>query len=613
MVSNTPKSGQIITFYSYKGGTGRSMALANVACLLSEKLENGKSDNKVLMIDWDLEAPGLHQYFNGRFSGTQGNKRAIPDDQLGLIDLFYEIKNRLDNQDFDGELTEMIFEDINVENYIIDTTIPSLQLMPAGKYDEMYSAHVNAFDWKEFFDKFPDAIFSFAEYLRKKYRYVLIDSRTGYTDISGICTSLMPEKLVVVFTPNRQSMIGVIELVYDATEYRKQSDDLRPLVVFPLASRIENAESELRFEWRFGVPESSDIIGYQPMFETALREAYKLPKCDLTDYFDDVKIQYEPRYSYGEGIAVLTERKEDRLSIARSYENFTERLIRPENPWNNVEQEKDIAGKKAIEGTCKVLVVYDEIDVRNLLAGVLSDAGCFVKTVGSEQEALVSLVEGTFHFIVIDIQLIEHEDVRGLKLAETIRENGIRSKIIFVTGETVKATHFASALMYGVIGYIEKKGDWINAVRETIEINQQPNEANNLEFDVFLCHNSVDKQAVKVIGEKLKAQNIRPWLDEWELQPGMPWQRIIEAQIRDIKSVAVFVGESGIGPWQAMEIRGLLSEFVDENKPVIPVILENAPKMPKLPLFLREMSWVDFRHKDPDPMKQLIWGITGRR
>jgi len=45
-------NGQIITFYSYKGGTGRSMALANIAWILAS---NGK---RVLIIDWDLEAPG---------------------------------------------------------------------------------------------------------------------------------------------------------------------------------------------------------------------------------------------------------------------------------------------------------------------------------------------------------------------------------------------------------------------------------------------------------------------------------------------------------------------------------------------------------------------------
>src|SRR5258708_26025756 len=49
--------GEIVTFYSYKGGTGRSMAVANVAWILAS---NGK---RVLVVDWDLEAPGLHRYF----------------------------------------------------------------------------------------------------------------------------------------------------------------------------------------------------------------------------------------------------------------------------------------------------------------------------------------------------------------------------------------------------------------------------------------------------------------------------------------------------------------------------------------------------------------------
>ena len=45
------RNGQVVTFYSYKGGTGRTMALANVAWILAA---NG---NRVLVVDWDLESP----------------------------------------------------------------------------------------------------------------------------------------------------------------------------------------------------------------------------------------------------------------------------------------------------------------------------------------------------------------------------------------------------------------------------------------------------------------------------------------------------------------------------------------------------------------------------
>jgi MinD-like ATPase involved in chromosome partitioning or flagellar assembly len=67
--------GSIITFYSYKGGAGRTMALANAACLLAA------AGNNVLVIDWDLEAPGLHRYLHP----------FLPDPDLsktpGIIDL----------------------------------------------------------------------------------------------------------------------------------------------------------------------------------------------------------------------------------------------------------------------------------------------------------------------------------------------------------------------------------------------------------------------------------------------------------------------------------------------------------------------------------------------
>src|SRR4051812_44817310 len=50
-------NGEIVTFYSFKGGSGRTMALANVAWILAA------SGLRVLVVDWDLEAPGLPKFF----------------------------------------------------------------------------------------------------------------------------------------------------------------------------------------------------------------------------------------------------------------------------------------------------------------------------------------------------------------------------------------------------------------------------------------------------------------------------------------------------------------------------------------------------------------------
>ena len=133
------------------------------------------------------------------------------------------------------------------------------------------------------------------------------------------------------------------------------------------------------------------------------------------------------------------------------------------------------------------------------------------------------------------------------------------------------------------------------------------------DFDVFLCHNGEDKAAVKKIGVELKERGILPWLDEWELRPGRPWKPLLEKQIGKIKSAAVFVGKEGLGPWQRNELYAFLSEFVERDCPVIPVLLPDAPHKPQLPIFLKDMTWVDFREREPDPMERLIWGITGVR
>jgi hypothetical protein len=130
------------------------------------------------------------------------------------------------------------------------------------------------------------------------------------------------------------------------------------------------------------------------------------------------------------------------------------------------------------------------------------------------------------------------------------------------------------------------------------------------QFDVFLCHNSTDKLAVVEIARQLQDKGIKPWLDIWEIQPGLDWQDLLEEQISHIKSAAVFVGNAGLGPWQNQEVKAFLREFVQRKCPVIPILLQSAPQEPVLPMFLKGKMWVDFRDKKSDPLGSLIWGIT---
>ena len=132
-------------------------------------------------------------------------------------------------------------------------------------------------------------------------------------------------------------------------------------------------------------------------------------------------------------------------------------------------------------------------------------------------------------------------------------------------------------------------------------------------FDVFLCHNGEDKSAVIEIAERLRERGIRVWLDAWEIRPGELWQMVLEAAIEQIKSAAVFVGKSGTGPWQNLEIRGFIQNFVSKGKPIIPVLLPDCLSDPAVPGFLSLFHRVDFRQSEPDPFEQLVWGITETR
>jgi cellulose biosynthesis protein BcsQ len=333
----TDRPDQVITFYSYKGGTGRSMALANIASVLARRPHAGKG---ILMIDWDLEVPGLHCYFRAQLKKQLGiTDDRILDEHPGLIDFFWELHAKLQPQNgarkklMEEDDAIALLEEIDLRRFILDTDIPSLSLLKAGRFTEEYASQVNTFPWETFYHQAPLLLRVFAETLAEQYRYVLIDSRTGLTDVSGICTMLLPEKLVVVFTPNRQSLTGILGLVQRATNYRRQSDDLRPLVVFPLASRIEPTENTLRQYWRKGTP-NGDIVGYQSQFEQMFLQVYGLQNCHLDTYFNHALIQHVPPYAYGENIAVLAERRGESLVLAQRYETFAQLLINTRAPWD---------------------------------------------------------------------------------------------------------------------------------------------------------------------------------------------------------------------------------------------------------------------------------------
>jgi cellulose biosynthesis protein BcsQ len=191
----------VITFYSFKGGVGRTLALVNVAAHLALQ---GKS---VLLVDFDLEAPGLDSFPVLRAD------RNVP----GIVEFVTDYLNT-GTSPF-------------ASNYIADCKVPGItegkmMLMRSGIANHNYGARLGNIDWQKLYSE--NDGFLLIEDLKAQWQeqlkpdYVLIDSRTGHTDVGGICTRQLPDSVVACFIPNEENIAGLEAI---ATHIRNQPRD----------------------------------------------------------------------------------------------------------------------------------------------------------------------------------------------------------------------------------------------------------------------------------------------------------------------------------------------------------------------------------------------------
>jgi CobQ/CobB/MinD/ParA nucleotide binding domain len=281
-VTQQPK---FVTFYSFKGGAGRSMALANVAWILAA------TGFRVLTIDWDLEAPGLHRYFRPFLRDPElvGSK--------GLIDLLWEYSDLMlsPKNNWPADLEDpKIFAD--PYRYIIALEWPlaedagCVHFLAAGLQDAGYGSRVRDFDWRAFYERLGGNAFidSFRE--RLKYDFVLIDSRTGVADTSGICTLQLPDQVVVCFTYNRQSIMGA-EAVAASIMARGQ----RKIALTFVATRVEKGVSTIERAREF----ARDCLDRLLPVEWSVNER--------ETYWSNCETAYYPEYAFEETVSMFRE------------------------------------------------------------------------------------------------------------------------------------------------------------------------------------------------------------------------------------------------------------------------------------------------------------------
>ncbi|GAA0537277.1 KGGVGR-motif variant AAA ATPase [Chitinophaga japonensis] len=183
-----------ITFYSYKGGVGRSLALANIATKLAEF---GK---KVCMLDFDLEAPGLHIKF-----AEDIERKTI---KKGIVDYIYEFSNK-------GRVPENIM-DFVTEIKILKKPHQKLFLIAAGNTSSReYWKKLAMLNWNRLFYEKDSIGVDFFYNLKAQIKtqlqpdFLLIDSRTGITDIAGITMSILADEVVLMAANNRENLDGI--------------------------------------------------------------------------------------------------------------------------------------------------------------------------------------------------------------------------------------------------------------------------------------------------------------------------------------------------------------------------------------------------------------------
>lgn len=203
-----------ITFYSFKGGVGRSMALINVAGIMA-----GKRGFRVLAIDFDLEAPGISYLDPENPEAGEGLRdRQEMLQQPGIVDLLLNAKTEGE----DGDLFTMPMADV-IEKYTRRVRLPEgmgdfddgeLRIMPAGRLapGSGYTIRLRDLDLAGLYQEgLGEPLIRALKKLIVEadlFDCVLIDSRTGFSDEAGVCTRDLADHLVVLSGLNRQNVEG---------------------------------------------------------------------------------------------------------------------------------------------------------------------------------------------------------------------------------------------------------------------------------------------------------------------------------------------------------------------------------------------------------------------
>lgn len=224
----------IVTFYSFKGGVGRS------SCLVETALGLAARGHSVLVWDLDLEAPGLQKI-----------PALVPLEEtltLGTLDLLLEFQSR--DFAFPGESLRRAVVELPLSPPM-EGGGGKLSFLLPGRLDDNYAGRFAEVEWDRLFAPEDGAGPAFFEkvatsLLDDGYELILVDSRTGFTPLSAICTLQLPHLVVLVFNLNEQNLAALerVHLAVTQAQSRARHTDL--ISAFLLANMVPDKPRALR-------------------------------------------------------------------------------------------------------------------------------------------------------------------------------------------------------------------------------------------------------------------------------------------------------------------------------------------------------------------------------
>jgi formylglycine-generating enzyme required for sulfatase activity/MinD-like ATPase involved in chromosome partitioning or flagellar assembly len=273
---NFPPRSRLVTFYSYKGGVGRTMAVANVAWRLANK-----HGLRVIAVDFDLEAPGL-----GRFFDLHNEVRG------GVLDYLRAWRDGVTHRAPTApEIAPWL---IPIDKPPYKPAFGSLELLLAGSNSPEYEAALTDFNWQSFYAKHHGAVAieALRAQLLQRADIVLVDSRTGLTDTGGVCTVQMPDGVFLLAAPNEQSLEGIANVARQIRDSKETQRAGRPAPTrwFVLARVSKIEEQKLAEEW---------VQEHKAWFDERVAEGL-WSRADHVAGITSLEIPHRGRWGFGE-------------------------------------------------------------------------------------------------------------------------------------------------------------------------------------------------------------------------------------------------------------------------------------------------------------------------